>query len=246
MSASKKWVLVALAGLIAGVTAWAAGAVTKAELTKQLWPKDRIQKTLADIEKVHQEGLMSDEHYRKTKKMLQERLAGTYKPQMLSVTNPPLNFIQNAGFEEINRNSAPNRSRWLWWGGWSWGGNYTNMWEDRKEYVHSGKYSARIECTGAKGRIGISTPGLPAIPGATGYEFTIWAKGTPGNQIFLNFEGDVRGSLRQEVPAQWTQLKLDGRPTGNPKKYQVYIYVTGTGTIWVDDAKLVPVGVDMN
>jgi hypothetical protein len=72
---------------------------------------------------------------------------------MLSVTNPPLNFIQNGGFEDINRNSAPNRSRWLWWGGWSWGGDYENHWEDRPEYVRSGKYSARIKCLGRIERV---------------------------------------------------------------------------------------------
>jgi hypothetical protein len=117
------------------------------------------------------------------------------------------------------------------------------MWETEKANVHSGEFSARIRCTGAKGRIGISTPGLPMVPGATGYEFTVWAKGTPGNQIFLAFEGDSSGELRQEVPAEWTQLTLKGTPKANAQKYMVYIYVTGDGTIWLDDCRLVPLGV---
>jgi len=113
-------------------------AAEKAELTKQLWPKTRIEAAIAAVEKQRRDGLISDHAYRRRMQMLEQRKAGEYVSQSLSVTNPPLNFIQNAGFEKINRNSARNRSRWLWWGGWSWGGDYENFWEDRPEYVHSG------------------------------------------------------------------------------------------------------------
>lgn len=244
MRSVRRWSAVVVLLVAAGaMLTWA--AESKEKLTKELWPKARVQAALRRIEQVKKEGLMTEARYQQTKKMLEARLAGTYEPEMLSDTNPPLNFIQNAGFEEINKNSAKNRSRWLWWGGWSWGGQYENMWESEKENVHSGKYSARITCTGKAGRIGISTAKIPVMPGATGYEFTIWAKGTPGNRIFLNFEGGATGRLQQEVPGEWTQLKLEGRLKPDAKDFTVYIYVTGTGTIWVDDAKLVPVGVKL-
>ena len=147
------------------------------KLIQSLWPRDRIQAAIQAVDQQRKDGLLSDASYARRKAMLDARLAGAYRPEMLATTDPPLNFIQNGSFEQINKNSAKNRSRWMWWGGWSWGGDYENMWEDRPEYVHSGQYSARIRCTGAKGRIGISTAHLPAIPGAQGYKITFWARG---------------------------------------------------------------------
>ncbi len=217
-------------------------AAEKAELTKQLWPKTRIEAAIAAVEKQRRDGLISDHAYRRRMQMLEQRKAGEYVSQSLSVTNPPLNFIQNAGFEKINRNSARNRSRWLWWGGWSWGGDYENFWEDRPEYVHSGDFSARIQCVGKPGRIGISTPGLPAVPGATGYELTFWARGEGANRLFVNFESGARGEIREQIPPQWTQYKLVGSPVSGADTYNVYFYAIGEGTIWLDDMKLVPVG----
>jgi len=215
---------------------------TVASLTKKLWPRARIEAALRAVDKQKADGLLSDAAFARKKKMLQQRLAGTYKPVSLSATDPPLDFIQNGGFEKINRNSRPNRSRWLWWGGWSWGGDYENRWEDRREHVHSGKHSARITCTGKTGRIGISTAKLPAVPGATEYKLTFWAKGTGDNMLFVNFESGARGQLRQKFPPQWRQVTLSGKPAAGAKTFTVYFYAIGAGTIWLDDVKLVPVG----
>jgi hypothetical protein len=174
--------------------------------------------------------------------MLEARQAGTYVPQSLSATDPPLNFIQNGGFEKVNRNSDKNRSRWLWWGGWSWGGDYENLWEDRPAFVHSGQYAARIRCVGATGRIGISTPPLPAVPGATGYKLTFWARGEGENMLFVNFEQGAGGALRETIGDAWKQFTIVGEPVAGKKTYQVYFYSIGAGTIWLDDIELVPVG----
>jgi hypothetical protein len=217
-------------------------AETREALTAKLWPKARIEAALKAVDEQKAAGLLSDASYARRKAMLEQRLAGKFESAILSATNPPLNFIQNAGFEDIDRNSARNRSRWLWWGGWSWGGDYENMWEERPQYVHSGKYSARIACTGQPGRIGISTPALPVVAGATEYVFTVWAKGEGDNMIFLNFEEGVRGELRQKIGPEWAEVTLKGKPEPDGKKYVFYIYVIGKGTIWLDDAKLVPVG----
>ena len=255
MRAWKKLGVIVMLVAVGAMLAWA--AESKEELTKKLWPKERVEKALKRIGEVRKQGLMTEERHEQTKKMLEARLAGRYKPEMLSDTNPPLNFVKNAVFEYINKNSRPNRSRWLWWsgwafgeytpwwGGWSWGGDYENKWEDRKEHVHSGTYSARVTCKGKKGRIGISTARLPMVPGVTGYEFSIWAKGTPGNQVFINFEAGARGSYRGEVPGEWTRVTVKGTPQPDAKQYMVYTYVTGTGTVWLDDAKLVPLGADV-
>jgi len=217
-------------------------AETRDELTKELWPKERIHEALEDIERLKAAGMMSKSHYRRKREMLEARLAGTFRPSMLSVTSPPLNFIQNGGFEDINKNSRPNRSRWLWWGGWSWGGDYENHWEDRSEYVRSGRHSARIKCLGRRGRIGISTPKLPVVPGVAEYEFRIWAKGEGDNQLFLNFEAGARGTFRGRIGPEWEHLVLKGTLQPDADAYMVYVYMTGEGTIWLDDAKLVPVG----
>jgi hypothetical protein len=232
----------ALAVLAGATAAPADEAAEKASLAKRLWPKARIVAALEAVEQQRAWGLLSREAHAKRLAMLEQRLAGTYVSQSLSVTNPPLNFIQNAGFEKINRNSAPNRSRWLWWGGWDWGGQYENRWEDRPEYVHSGDYSARIECVGNPGRIGIMTPDLPAVPGATGYKLTFWAKGQGDNRLFVNFESGARASLREQIPPEWTQFTLVGEPEEGADTYRVFFYSIGSDTIWLDDLKLVPVG----
>jgi hypothetical protein len=214
----------------------------KAALTQGLWPKDRIEAAMAAVEKQRADGLLSEAAFKKRQAMLQARLAGTYEPQSLAVTDPPLNFIQNGGFEQINRNSGKKRSRWLWWGGWDWGGDYENSWEDRPAFVHSGRYSARITCTGKKGRIGINTPGLPAIGGATEYTLTFWAKGEGDNMLFVNFEEGASGVLREKTGPEWKQYTVRGKPEPGKPTYNVYFYSIGEGTIWLDDVSLVPVG----
>jgi hypothetical protein len=234
---------VPLALLAVGI-AWA-GATTegdKAALTQRLWPASRIEEAIKAVEQQHKNGLLSDESYRRKIAMLTNRRSGAYVSQSLSVTDPPLNFIQNGGFEKINRNSDKNRSRWLWWGGWSWGGDYENMWEDRPAFVHSGQFSARIRCTGATGRIGISTPPLPAIPGATEYKLTFWARGEGDNMLFVNFEQGANGTLREKIGDAWREYSVSGKPAPDQKTYQVYFYAIGGGTIWLDDVGLVPVG----
>jgi len=214
----------------------------KTALTAKLWPQSRIQEAVKAVEEQHRKGLLSEESYQKRMAVLKARAAGTYVSQSLSVTDPPLNFIQNGGFEKVNRNSDKNRSRWLWWGGWSWGGEYENMWEDRPAFIHSGQFSARIRCTGAMGRIGISTPPLPAIAGATDYKLTFWAKGEGDNLLFVNFEGGANGVLREKMGDSWRQYTVVGKPTKGKQTYQVYFYSIGAGTIWLDDVELLPVG----
>jgi len=214
----------------------------KAALTRSLWPKERIEAALKAVEKQRADSLLSEASFKRRQAMLQARLAGTYEPESLAVTDPPLNFIQNGGFEQINKNSGKKRSRWLWWGGWDWGGDYENSWEDRPAYVHSGQYSARIACTGKKGRIGINTPGLPAIPGATAYTLTFWAKGEGDNMIFVNFEEGAGGVLREKIGPEWKAYTVKGTPESGKPTYNVYFYSIGEGTIWLDDVSLVPVG----
>jgi len=238
-----RWVLVALAGALAAASSASAGEkADKEALTKELWPKERILAALEAVEKQRKDGLLSEAAYQKRKQMLKERLAGNYESKSLSVTDPPLNFIQNGGFEKVNKNSAKNRSRWLWWGGWSWGGDYENHWETRPEYVHSGSFSARISCTGQRGRIGIMTPALPQVPGAKEYKLTFWAKGEGDNMLFVNFESGARGTVRQKIGPEWTEYTVLGKPEEGKPTYHLYLYHIGLGTIWLDDMRLVPVG----
>ena len=47
------------------------------------------------------------------------------------------------------------------------------------------------------------------------------------------------------MPPEWRRITVIGKPAGNRNTYMVYFYVTGGGTVWFDDAVLVPVGGDM-
>ena len=232
--------LLFLALLAVWTTAFGAGTAAP---PPEAWPPERIDAALRALDRMKTDGLITDRQWQRKRAMLEERRAGRFKSTALSTTDPAeLNFLQNAGFEEVNKNSARNRSRWLWWGGWSWGGDYENFWETRPSYVHSGTYSAGIRCTGKAGRIGLNTPKLPVVPGVKEYEFSLWAKGEGENQLFLNFESGATGSLRQKIGPNWEQVKLKGRAEPDAKGFGCYIYVTGQGTIWLDDAKLIPLG----
>jgi hypothetical protein len=209
---------------------------------EKLWNRERIEAALRQIERAHAAGVTSDARYQQKRAMLEKRRAGTFEGTALSSTDPAeINFIQNGGFEQINPNSDRNRSRWLWWEGWDWGGNYENFWAEAPN-VHSGQYAAGIRCVGGRGRIGIFTPRLPIVPGVLSYELTLWAKGEGDNELFINFESGCTGTLRQRVPEQWTEIKLTGEPEQGAKDFSLYLYVIGEGTIYLDDVKLVPVG----
>jgi hypothetical protein len=224
---------------------WAMGfsAASAAEKPAEPWPPERISEAFRALDRMKADGLITERQFQRKRAVLEERRTGRFKSTALSQSDPAeLNFLQNAGFEKINKNSARNRSRWLWWGGWSWGGDYENFWETRKEYVHSGTYSAGIRCTGKPGRIGINTPSLPIVPGVKEYAFTVWAKGEGENQLFLNFESGATGTLRKKIGSEWEEVKLKGVAEPGAKQFSLFIYVAGEGTIWLDDAKLVPVG----
>jgi hypothetical protein len=225
--------------------AWAAAfqLATAAEKSSEAWSPERIAEAMRALERMKTNGLITEGQWQRKRALLEERRAGRFKSTALSQTDPAeLNFLQNSGFEEVNKNSARNRSRWLWWGGWSWGGDYENFWETRPAYVRSGSYSAGIRCTGKAGRIGLNTPSLPIVPGVKEYEFTVWAKGEGENQLFLNFESGATGTLRQKIGSEWEQVTLRGVTETGARGFSFYIYVSGLGTIWLDDAKLVPVG----
>ena len=122
-----------------------------------------------------------------------------------------------------------------------WGGDYTLASETRPEYVHSGKRSARIACTGEKGRIGIITSYVPVVENAKAYTFTVWAKGEGENELFVNFEDGARGELRKRIGPDWEKVTVTGTPKPDGKRFRVFLYATGRGTIWLDDASLEPV-----
>jgi len=219
-----------------------AAAVLAASAAPLPWDRARIDAALAAIDRQKTQGLIGESLYGKKRAMLEARRAGTFQATALSTKeDAEINLIQNAGFEDINRNSQPNRSRWLWWGGWSWGGDYENFWAEPPN-VHSGRYAAGIRCTGKPGRIGISTPRLPLLPGTKELVLTFWSKGEGENQIFVNFEGAATGELRTPIAPEWKQYTVKGTPQAGEREFMIYFYSIGAGTLYLDDVKLVPTG----
>jgi hypothetical protein len=149
-------------------------------------------------------------------------------------------LVANAGFEDAIAGNPVNRTQWEGWGAWSWGGQYELASEARPEYVHSGKRSARIACTGEKGRIGVITAYVPVAEGAKTYTFTVWARGEGENELFVNFEEGARGELRQRIGPEWEKVTVTGTPKPDAERFRVFLYATGTGTLWLDDASLEP------
>lgn len=226
---------------VLGIVALAPGlsAQTRAELTAELWSRERVEDALAAIDEQKTAGLLSEVAYQRRRNMLLARLAGTFIPTMLAIESPP-DLIQNGGFEAIDRNTRDDRSRWRWWQGWRWEGEYETAWEDRARHVRSGRYSARITSTGAPGRIGVFTPILPALAGAGEYRFSVWAKGSGENELFVSFDAGASGSVRKRVGPEWEQVEVIGRSSPDAPGFRVYLNITGAGTIWLDDATLMP------
>jgi len=150
-------------------------------------------------------------------------------------------LVANAGFEETIAGNPANRTQWGRWGAWSWGGEYALASETRPEYVHSGKRSARITCTGETGRIGVISSYVPVAEDAKTYTFAVWARGEGENELFVNFEGGARGELRKRIGPDWEKVTVTGTPKPDGKRFRVFLYAIGKGTIWLDDASLEPV-----
>lgn len=225
------------AGLAAFSSAAALSAQTRAELTAELWPRARVESALAALDEQRSAGLLSEVAHERRRNMLLARLDGTFTPTMLAVLNPP-DLIQNGGFEAIDRNTRPDRSRWHWWQGWRWEGEYEMRWEDRGRHVRSGRHAARITSVGAAGRIAIFTPILPAIGDARRYRFEVWAKGSGENELLVSFEAGASGSVRKRVGRGWERVEVQGLLSPGALGFRVYLNSTGTGTIWLDDATL--------
>lgn len=228
--------IIAVAAL---VPASGLSAQTRAELTAELWPRDRIERALVAIQQQRSAGLLSDVGYERRREMLLARRDGSFIPTMLAIRNPTA-LIQNGGFEAIDRNTRADRSRWHWWQGWRWEGEYEMRWEDRGRHVRSGRYSARIRSTGAPGRIAVFTPILPAIGRSGRYRFSVWAKGAGENQLLVSFEGGASGSVRKRVGPEWERIDVRGRLGPGAAAFRIYLNSTGRGTIWLDDATLTP------
>lgn len=198
--------------------------------------KTEVRKQMEGVKQAYQRGLMSEERYKQKMAMLEEKLktAPDVEPPVVE-TDEPVNLIQNGSFEDFNPNSEPNRSRWLWWGGWSWGGDYEN---NKAGEAEDGKLCAQIKCTGQAGRIGLMTPDIPVLKKQADYELTLWIKGTPGNRLNVAFESGAGGNGAFTGGDKWEKVTVKGKADAGADKFRIYFYVVGTGTIWLDNVQL--------
>ena len=78
---------------------------------------------------------------------------------------------------------------------------------------------------------------LPGIVNASLFDRNLHGK-TLLRHIASSEDADV---LREKIAPAWKLYTLVGKLSGGAKKYRLYIYHIGEGTIWLDDMKLVPV-----
>jgi len=198
--------------------------------------KSEIRKQMEGVKKAYQRGLMTEERYKQKLAYLEEALktAPEGEPPVKD-ENVRINMIQNGSFEDFNPNTGKWRSRWMWWNGWKWGGDYVN---NKAGDAKDGKLCAEIKCTGRKGRIGLFTPEFPILKKDAEYELTLWIKGTPGNRLNVAFEGDARGNGAFTGGPEWKKVTVIGKAKPKGTKFRVYFYMVGTGTLWIDDVQM--------
>ena len=75
-----------------------------------------------------------------------------------------------------------------------------------------------------------------------------YGKGAISLAVFENAKGGSSDnefySLQRsrKIGSEWKQYTVSGKPVVGKDTYFVYFYSIGLGTIWLDDAELVPVG----
>ena len=186
---------------------------------------------LADLEAQLKTGLISKTRCEAKKKVIES------PPKEDATDSGPANLLQNAGFEEFNQNTPANHSRWPGWGGWCWGGDY-EFFKATGNDKHSGEAALGCRCTGATGRIGITSPAVPITKKDGQFEFSIWIKGTGANKLRVAFESGASGGGEATGGSEWKQVTFSGKPDAGAKSFNVYIYIVGGGTIFLDDAVL--------
>ena len=72
MSGRRKVLVMTFAVLLCGTLLWS--AQTKKEITKELWPKERILKAMKDVKKQKADGMITKKRYEDRMKMLKARL----------------------------------------------------------------------------------------------------------------------------------------------------------------------------
>jgi len=110
------------ATLAVGLAPLALGAAeTKQDLTKKLWPKARIERALEEIAELKAAGMMSADHYRRKKAMLEARLAFEELPEICTTSDmngymevmamaPYLNYATfNNGWDGIDDHNRGRR-----------------------------------------------------------------------------------------------------------------------------------------
>jgi len=157
------------------------------------------------------------------------------------VEEPSLDLLYNSGFEIGNSNGTfPD--------GWY---SPTATWDDQER--KNGGRSLRLELQGSDYMFTRALQDLDLIPGKR-YKLSAWVKGASAGSVNMEIHELLAGGGNNPVTArtavdvtdQWQQIELEYAPDASAVyDYNwIYIFMSGTESLWIDDVTLTEIGND--
>ncbi|GBF77365.1 hypothetical protein PA598K_05911 [Paenibacillus sp. 598K] len=159
---------------------------------------------------------------------------GDFYPIHLEQPANQANLVDNPGFERGNEGSFAD--------GWL---STSAAW-DHDEY-YSGQYSLRLDLNGAPYVFARADQNIELEAGKQ-YKLGARVKGASTGSISMSIYGVAQGGATTMVANvdaaanhQWQSIELEYEPVDNTtyEHYWVYIFMSGTDKLWIDDAALV-------
>jgi hypothetical protein len=153
-------------------------------------------------------------------------------------TDHPKNIIQNAGFEEMDRDGFP--SAWQVFG--------TPKSNSTVRYVHAGSKSIQIFGPKRDGVYSGLFQDVSTLPDQV-YTLSYWCRADGSSSLqmqidWLDANKELINStqLWKSIEVDWKEYRISDTAPRNAAWGRVYLSVTGNGIVWCDDLAMVPGG----